>query len=205
MILGVDFDNTIIRYDELFHRIAVEQGLIPEAVPKEKNAVRDYLRKINQEDKWTRLQGEVYGKRILEAVPYRDMKNTLMGLSEMGVSIYVVSHKTRTPYIGEPYDLHLAAIGWLKMEGFCDTSGVNCSEKKIFFEESKTAKIQRIVELGCTHYVDDLPEILEMLPESIEKILFAPTSVSKKAGDDAWHTMYDWSELPGILRIGLKA
>ena len=29
MILGVDFDNTIVAYDSLFHRVALERGLIP--------------------------------------------------------------------------------------------------------------------------------------------------------------------------------
>jgi hypothetical protein len=205
MILGIDFDNTIIRYDDLFHQIAVEQELIPESVAKEKNAVRDYLRKINQEDKWTRLQGEVYGRRILGAVPYDGMIDILKELSGQGVSIYIVSHKTRMPYLGEPCDLHQAAIGWLKMEGFYELLGINCPEGKIYFEESKTAKIQRIVELGCTHYVDDLPEILEMLPETIEKILFSPTCSSGKTGDGSWLTMHRWSELPGILRIHEKS
>lgn len=200
MILGIDFDNTIIRYDELFHRIALEQKLIPEAIPKEKNAVRDYLRKMNQEDKWTHLQGEVYGKRILEAIPYDAMKETLKELSELGVLIYIVSHKTRMPYFGEPCDLHQAAIGWLKMEGLYDATAENFIEK-VFFEESKTAKIQRIIELGCTHYVDDLPEILEIIPEHVKKILFSPTIGFRKTGDMDWDTMHNWHELPSILQI----
>lgn len=199
MILGIDFDNTIIRYDELFHRIAMEQDLIPAEVPKEKNAVRDYLRKINQEDKWTRLQGVVYGRRILEAVPYEGMKETLKELLGLGVPIYIISHKTRTPYVGEPCDLHEAAIGWLKMEGFFDAAGINCAGK-VYFEESKTEKIKRIVEIGCTHYVDDLPEILEMLPGNVEKILFSPKSDSKQSDAGAWHTIHNWRELPDILR-----
>ena len=33
MLVGVDFDNTIICYDALFHRVAEEQGLLPAGVP----------------------------------------------------------------------------------------------------------------------------------------------------------------------------
>ena len=44
MVLGLDFDNTIINYNELFHKIAFEKNLIPADLPKEKNAVRNYLR-----------------------------------------------------------------------------------------------------------------------------------------------------------------
>ena len=36
MVLGVDFDNTIVRYDELFHSVAVERGLIPATLPARK-------------------------------------------------------------------------------------------------------------------------------------------------------------------------
>ena len=64
MVLGLDFDNTIIKYDELFHKIAYEKELIPADLPKEKNAVRNYLRQNNIEDEWTMIQGEVYGERF---------------------------------------------------------------------------------------------------------------------------------------------
>ena len=50
MVLGLDFDNTIIKYDELFHRVAFEKNLIPADLPKEKNTVRNYLREKNIED-----------------------------------------------------------------------------------------------------------------------------------------------------------
>ena len=44
MIIGLDFDNTIVSYDELFHRVALEGGLVPGDLPVRKEAVRDYLR-----------------------------------------------------------------------------------------------------------------------------------------------------------------
>ena len=45
MIVGIDFDNTIVCYDSLFYNIALEKGLIPSNISKSKNSVRDYLRK----------------------------------------------------------------------------------------------------------------------------------------------------------------
>ena len=50
MVLGLDFDNTIIKYDELFHKVAFEKNLIPADLPKEKNTVRNYLREKNIEN-----------------------------------------------------------------------------------------------------------------------------------------------------------
>ena len=133
MVLGLDFDNTIIRYDELFHKIACEKDLIPSDLPKEKNAVRDYLREKNIEDKWTVIQGEVYGDRIREAVPFEGMLETLRALKEKKIPIKVISHKTREPYLGPKNDLHAAAMSWLKMNHFFDPEGLNLKKNQIFF------------------------------------------------------------------------
>lgn len=84
MHLGLDFDNTLISYDLLFRRVALEQGLIPQEIEPNKNAVRNYLRKVDKEDAWTTLQGEVYGKRILEASPYPGMKQALESVAKKG-------------------------------------------------------------------------------------------------------------------------
>ena len=43
MHVGIDFDNTIACYDELFHRVCREAGLLPEGIPANKSDVRNYL------------------------------------------------------------------------------------------------------------------------------------------------------------------
>lgn len=197
--LGLDFDNTLISYDQLFHRVALDKALIPEKIPPQKNAVRDYLRQQDREQEWTRLQGDVYGGRILEANPYPGMQAALKTLSIRQITMWIVSHKTRTPYLGEPWDLHAAARGWLKKQGFHDSDGLAWSQDKVFFELTKEAKVARILALGCTHYVDDLPEILTMLPDSVEKILFAPAQDVPRHSD--WISMSSWQELPAILGL----
>ena len=68
-LLGLDFDNTLVRYDKLFHQLALEKGLIKKSLPTDKTAIRDYLRSQGQDEQFTLLQGEVYGLRILEAEP----------------------------------------------------------------------------------------------------------------------------------------
>ena len=197
MRIGLDFDNTLISYDQLFRRVALDKVLIPAATPPEKNAVRDYFRQHGIEDEWTRLQGEVYGSRIIEADPYPGMKDTLKGLANNQIAMCIVSHKTRTPYLGEPWDLHAAARSWLRKQGFYNASGLGWSEDQVFFELTKEAKVARIVTLGCTHYVDDLPEILAMLPDDIEKILFSPNGGAITHPD--WKLMSSWQELPTLL------
>ena len=117
-LLGLDFDNTLVRYDKLFHQLALEKGLIEESLPADKTAIRDYLRSQGQDEQFTLLQGEVYGLRILEAEPAEGMLKALGELHQRGIPMVLVSHKTRTPYKGPAYDLHQAAWSWLEKHGF---------------------------------------------------------------------------------------
>ena len=198
MLLGLDFDNTIICYDRLFHKIALGKGLIPSSLPAEKSVVRDYLRIQGRENEWTLIQGEVYGKRITEATPYEGVFEALKIMQNNGVRIVLVSHKTRTPFIGEPLDLRQAAKQWLTANNFFEHQGLNWTMNNVFFELTKEDKVSRICELGCTHYVDDLPEILEMLPETISRIHFLPQL--KNRIKYPWTVMRSWNELPSLLQ-----
>ena len=98
MILGLDFDNTLVRYDELFHQLAIEKKLIEESLPPNKIIIRNYLRGQGKDEQFTLLQGEVYGRRILEAKPAEGMLKTLTKLGRYGVQMKLVSHKQR-PHI----------------------------------------------------------------------------------------------------------
>ena len=67
--IGIDFDNTIIGYDEVFCAEAKRNGLIDKAFVGPKQAVRDAIRLLpDGERAWQRLQGQVYGKGITCAV-----------------------------------------------------------------------------------------------------------------------------------------
>jgi len=199
MRLGLDFDNTLLCYDDLFHKISVENSYIPAFFPKSKNAVRDYLHKNDMEDEWTRMQGEVYGSRINEAFPFEGMLDTLKLLKKDGIKMYLVSHKTRTPYKGPSYDLHKAARDWLIKNGFFDEdNGLGWRSDQVFLETKKEDKIKRIISLGCTHYIDDLPEILDGLPNSIHKIWFRPETL--ETSPTKWMVLKKWKDLPELLK-----
>jgi len=201
MRLAIDFDNTLISYDQLFFDVARLKALVPEELPASKNAVRDHLRARDREDDWTRLQGEVYGAHILGAQPYPGALTTLKELSRQGLSMVIVSHKTRIPYLGERFDLHAAARSWLEGQGFFNPAGLAWREEQVFFELTKEAKVARIKALGCTHCIDDLPEILEMLPQDMEKILFSPTTRKPDAKGSAWKQVSAWDQVPPLLGL----
>jgi hypothetical protein len=178
MLLGIDFDNTIVCYDRLFHRLALERGWIPGEVVADKSSVRDYLRAADREDDWTLLQGVAYGSRIDEAAPFGGVKEFLHRCRVERMPFCIVSHKTRHPYRGPRHDLHQAARGWLHTHQFLDNADVGLSEDNVFLEETKQAKLARIAAVGCTHFIDDLPEFLleAEFPPGVCRILFDPAN-----------------------------
>jgi hypothetical protein len=174
MILGVDFDNTIVCYDALFHRVAVERGLIPFTLPARKNEVREFLRQNNREADWTELQGYVYGPRMVEAQPFPGVREFFTRAIGRGLPLYVISHKTRTAVRGPAYDLHQEARNWLAAQGFFDPARVGFSPARVHFAATRPEKIRFIRESGCTHFIDDLEETFleETFPKDVVKILF---------------------------------
>lgn len=195
--IGVDFDNTIVSYDELFWRAAVDKGLIPESVTVTKNAVRDYLRSQNREHEWTVLQGVVYGERMVEADAFPGVIEFFTACMRSGIAPFVVSHRTKYPIVGKRHDLHAAATRWLTAHGMADLLPVD----HVFFEISKNDKMARISALACTHFIDDLPEFLTMpgFPKIDQRILFNPQeSISHL---DGVVIMRSWTDILRYFRL----
>ena len=190
MVIGVDFDNTIVCYDGLFRKLAVEQGLAPDDIPQSKNAVRDYLRQIGQEDRWTELQGYIYGPGMREARLFPGALEFFDHCRRVGEEVFIISHRTRYPFLGPRHDLHQAARDFLAAHGFNDPARIGLAADHIHFHESMTEKVARVNEVGCTHFIDDLPEILTApgLRADIEKILFDPNG--------------QHADCPGLRRVG---
>jgi hypothetical protein len=202
MHIGIDFDNTIVCYDQLFHRVCLEAGLIPADVPPTKSEVRDYLRRVGREDDWTEAQGWVYGRRLVDADPYPGFDAFLGACHRVGCPVSIVSHKTRVPYRGEPVDLHQAAHTWLQQRGFLDPGGSGQLTVPVYFELAKEAKLRRIGEIGCTHFIDDLPEFLAEpgFPPGVQRVLFDPGG-DAEVGAGILHVR-SWEEARARLVLG---
>ena len=112
LLIGIDFDNTIVSYDKVFHKIAVESGYIPSKFPISKIKIRDYLRKHSVEDKWTEMQGLVYGPRMKDAYPFKGVSKFFRRCFEKNIKISIISHRTIHPYIGKKYNLHDSHRNW---------------------------------------------------------------------------------------------
>ena len=200
MRLGVDFDNTVVCYDWVFYTTACEQALVPPHTPPNKEAVRDCLRSQGQEEEWTRLQGYVYGARMAQAKVFPGVAEFFRECHARAIPVFIVSHKTRHACVGPPYDLHKAAYDWLRLTGFLDERTTGLSASSVFFELSREAKLERIARLGCTHFIDDLPECLldPAFPKGVERILFAPNARQAAAAGNLKVVRY-WSEAKELL------
>jgi hypothetical protein len=175
MIIGLDFDNTIVSYDALVHQVALEKGFITEEVPRNKVAVRNHLRKNGQEQEWIEMQGQIYGPRMKDAVVFEGFYDFALEAQRRQHTIYIISHKTKFPFSGPEYDLHSYATSWIDKKLTFNSMPL-IPKKHIFFEVTKSEKIERLKNLGCEFFIDDLPEILKELHDSpmISKILFDP-------------------------------
>lgn len=202
MLIGVDFDNTIVSYDALFHRLAVEQGHIGVEVPATKEQVRDTMRRAGREDAWTELQGYVYGARICEASAFPGVKDFFGNCRAAGIDICIVSHKTKHPFRGPAYDLHRAALDWLEHNGFFDPQGIGLPCESVYLRTTLADKLRQIGDCGCAHFIDDLPELLSeaAFPSSVERWLFDPNEHHPR--ETRFARAASWRELDErILRI----
>ncbi|MEW5772158.1 MAG: hypothetical protein AB1916_01420 [Thermodesulfobacteriota bacterium] len=174
--IGLDLDNTLVDYADLFYRTARELGLLPADGPRDKTGVRDFLRSLpDGELAWQRVQAVVYGPGLDQARPFPGAAEFMKMAAAAGHRLVIVSHKTRHAAQGDGTDLHAAARAWLRKRGFL-APGSPLRDSDVFLEETRTAKVARIRDLGCVLFVDDLPEVFAHpdFPADTARVLFAP-------------------------------
>lgn len=190
MIVGFDFDNTIVNYDNVFFKIALKKKFISKNVLKNKSAIKEYFLKRGKIKNWKILQSEVYSKQVFQAKPYKGFLKILKILLYKKIDVKIISHKTLYPYYGEKINLHSLSKKWIKK---------NIKTKlrkkiKVYFEKTETKKILRIKKTKCDFFVDDLESILRQLPSKTKKILFSPKNKLKKSNTkfiviSSWHDL----------------
>lgn len=194
--IGLDLDNTIVCYDDLFRELAVERGLISPEAPLGKRGLRKLLRERDQESVWTYLQGEAYGARMGGARLFPGVRELFAAARSAGAELRIVSHRSRTPYGGQQYDLHRCAREWLRAQRLMEPDQL---EQSLFLELTVEAKIERITALQCSHFVDDMRSVLTHrdFPASTQALHFAPGSEETPPTDLV--TVRSWGELQRLL------
>ena len=175
--IGIDFDNTIVNYDAVFAAAARQRGLLAQTFAGGKQAVREAIRRLpDGERAWQSLQGHVYGAGIGGAVMFEGLDRFLRRCRAEGVDVSIVSHKTEYGHFDDSRtNLREAARGWMAAQGFFDRNGFGIDPGNVYFESTRAEKIKRIAELGCSHFVDDLADVLDdpAFPDGVVAMLFA--------------------------------
>jgi len=204
LTIGVDFDNTIITYDDIFYKTALEKGLINKDIRRHKTVIRDHIRdQKNGEVEWQRLQAYVYGSAIAHASPSKGVAEFFKLCKRLGIQTYIISHKTKHSNLGEDKtDFQNAALDWLTKQDFFDNS---IDKSDVFFEPTKDKKIARIRTQNCTHFIDDLEETFENpnFP-NITKILYSPEDIKLKKGMSvypSWENIIDFFSLKQLTLL----
>ena len=195
--IGIDLDNTIIDYEQVFAPVAAELGLLPKGeATGDKEAIKSRLIKADpSEQTWMRLQGQVYGRHIGLALPYPGVVEGLAQLKLAGARLSIVSHKTRHGHFDPArIDLWQAAREWLALNNLHDPEGAGIAHEDVHFELTREAKVERIRAIGCAVFIDDLPEVLNhpSFPSDVRAMWFAgPRNVTERRGLKPFKTWRD--------------
>ena len=203
LCVGLDFDNTIVTYDRVFHKHAVSRGWIAPETPALKSAVRDAIRKNRGNDDWTGLQAFVYGEAMGEAEMAEGLGAFLEWAVRRKARLFVISHKTAlAAAAGPPGDLRTPAENWLRAHDFFSEDFLNLAMgEQVFFEETREGKFSRIASLGLTHFIDDLPEFLldPAFPKGIERIYYNPGWLETE--EAAVKNFGSWNEIRKYFKL----
>ena len=194
--IGIDFDNTIINYNQVFYEVALKKKIIKAYIQKNKDSVKKYLLKNDKYDDWVKLQGEVYSKYIKYARPFLGSIETITLMLEKKFEIFIISHKTKYPYSGQKINLQKPALRWIK-KNVCNYSGL--SSKNVIFCETKDLKIQNIKKVKCIAFIDDLEQIFKnrSFPKRCMKILL--TKRKKISNANGIHLAKNWKEIKELV------
>jgi hypothetical protein len=216
--IGIDLDNTILKYDEVFYSLAIERSWIDRECFCDKDAIKGNLVKKRGdaeqgEDQWRQLQTWAYGDYIGEALLFDGFYEFAQHARQCNDQLFIVSHKTEFSNYDASVPLRSNAINTLNQRGFfkpVSEGGLGFNQKDVFFASSLDEKIQKIRELNLTHFVDDLPKVIfhPEFPSETRKILF--TSGANKYANETlvfrvWSDIEEHFSLSSVLEKVLQS
>jgi len=195
--IGIDFDNTLIDYSNVFHYYAQKHFHLDANTVKEKNVIRNKIRELDEgENKWQKLQALIYGPHICDAERFKGTLHFFRRCQKNKITLYIISHKTIFATKDETQtNLRHAALDWMANNNFFQY----ISKQNIFFESTREAKIRRISQLNCDVFIDDLEEIFfeNDFPNNVRKLLFIPNKKKKTTMDI--EAAQSWDEISNLI------
>ena len=194
MRIGLDFDNTLVRYDHVFALESKKFGIMPASWKGSKQELRDELQLCPDGERlWQALQGRVYGLGMEQAVMFPGVASFLMRSKQRGDDLFIVSHKTEFGHFDSTRTpLRQAALSWMESRGFFEQRRFGLAKENVFFTGTRTEKVEQIARLNLDIFIDDLEEgFAEEGFPPINKILF------NAKGEGQYHDLHcdNWSEI----------
>lgn len=195
MNIGIDFDNTIAKYDEIFIKTAIEKKYISSNWLGNKETLKKEFQ--NRKKDWMKLQGLVYGPLMRRATCFPGVKNFLLKACFCNHKIFIISHKTiYGHYDKTKTNLRTQALSWLEENNFFNKKLYNISRKNIFFCSTKAEKITRINNLNLDFMIDDLNEIFRNnISPKIKKVLFN-SSLKRSSAN---YNIENWDQISQLV------
>ena len=179
MLIGLDFDNTIACYNDVFSSEAKTKGLVDIDWVGSKRDLKLLLEsEKNGQNEWQKMQGQVYGPSMHKATLFPGVARFLLRCNLEGHTVFIVSHKTKYGHFDKTKTLlREQSLNWMEKQGFFKETLYGLDRKNIFFANTQSEKVLKIKSLNLDIFVDDLEEIfLHSDFPGIKKILFSTSS-----------------------------
>ncbi|MFA5853719.1 MAG: hypothetical protein WC866_01395 [Patescibacteria group bacterium] len=158
--IGIDFDGVLA--DHRLHklRLAKEHGFALDAWQTNSNVMRNFLPLEAYESVRTIL----YGDMTHEAPP---VAGALEAVARLPGELYVITARRRPS---------VPALEWMKKHGVAE----RIPPERVRFCGNKESKNTTCLELGIDLFIDDQLSLLEILPQSVTKVLFDNDGIAAK-------------------------
>ena len=162
MRIGIDFDNTIAIYDNIFLSFLKKFNFDNAINTNPKEQLKNILFKSpNGLNQWNKIQGEVYGKKVQKAKLAIGFSNFIKLSNHFKSEIFIVSHKTKYGHLDQSkVNLRERAILWMNKNSFFDVNEFALKKSNIFFCSTRKEKISKIKSLKLNFFIDDLYVVL---------------------------------------------
>ncbi len=200
MQIGIDFDNTIIDYNDLLISMVKERHWLSDINLKSKKQIKDSLhRQPDGITKWKTLQTLLYGELIEKAKIMKGILPFLEKCLRNKISVFIISHKTHYAEMNPEIDLRQAALSWLKSNRFFNPDLTNLHRGSIYFENTQKDKVKRIKKLKCTHFIDDLEEVLSHpeFPADVKRYHLSKDTVNHN--NKLFLSFSNWKEIENAI------
>ena len=194
--IGIDLDNTIICYDSAF-KIASKKFISKdEFCYLSKDDFRNQIRlKKDGEKEWQKIQGYVYGKGIADAEIFPGFYRFLCRCYQKKIKVEIVSHKTKYGHFDKnKTPLRNAASNFLESNNIIN-SGLQLIDN-VIYTDNQFDKINYIKNNDFDLFIDDLIEVIDLLPNSKKNILFSPNGQSNST---CFKVATSWEDIENLL------